>query len=98
LLAPLRWFFSNLSTLFLSFALAVVVWLSAVTAANPNVERTRSVTLEIFGLDANMLVVSDVPTQVRITLRAPRSVADSLVGTENAINAWIDVAGLEAGT
>ena len=98
MLAPLRWFFSNLSTLFLSFALAVVVWLSAVTAANPNVERTRSVTLEIFGLDANMLVVSDVPTQVRITLRAPRSVADSLVGTENAINAWIDVAGLEAGT
>jgi YbbR domain-containing protein len=98
LLAPLRWFFSNLSTLFLSFALAVVVWISAVTAANPNVERIRSVTLKVNGLDANMLVVSDVPTQVRITLRAPRSVADSLVGIENAIEAQVDVTGLGAGT
>lgn len=98
MLAPLRWIFSNLSTLLLSFALAVVVWISAETAANPNIERSRSVPLEVIGLDPDMLIVSEMPSQVRVTLRAPRSVADSLVATENAINAWVDVTGLEAGT
>ena len=98
MLAPLRWIFNNLSTLLLSFALAVVVWISAETAANPNIERSRSVPLEVIGLDPNMLIVSEVPSQVRVTLRAPRSVADSLVATENTIRTWVDVAGLEAGT
>jgi len=84
--------------LLLSIALAVVVWISAETAANPNIERSRSVPLEVIGLDPNMLIVSEVPSQVRVTLRAPRSVADSLVATENTIRTWVDVAGLEAGT
>ena len=96
--SPFRWLFRNLSTLLLAFALAVVVWFSAETAANPNVENTRVVPLEIDGLDPNMLVVGSPPAQVRVTLRAPSSVMSSLDSVDGSISAWVDVAGLEAGT
>ena len=96
--SPLRWLFRNLSTLLLAFALAVVVWFSAETAANPNIESTRSVPLEIDGLDPNMLVVSSPPAQVRVTLRSPSSVMTSLDSVDGSISAWVDVSGLEAGT
>jgi len=97
-LSPFRWLISNLSTLILALVLAVVVWLSAVTASNPNVERSRTVPLEIVGLDPDMLVVGNLPTQVRVTLEAPSSVMDSMNTSENAIQAWVDIAGLDAGT
>ena len=97
-MSPVRWIISNLSTLLLAAVLAVVVWISAVTAANPIVEQTRPVPLEIPGLDPDMLVVGNVPTQVRVTLEAPRSVMDSMSASENAVQAWVDVSGLEPGT
>jgi YbbR domain-containing protein len=97
-LSPVRWIVSNLSTLLLATVLAVVVWISAVTAANPNVEQTRPVSLEIVGLDADMLVVGNVPTQVRVNLEAPSSVMDSMSASENSVRAWVDVSGLEPGT
>jgi hypothetical protein len=82
----------------LALALAVVVWFSAETAANPNIESTRSVPLEIDGLDPNMLVVGTPPAQVRVTLRTPSSVMNSLDSVDGSISAWVDVSGLEAGT
>jgi YbbR domain-containing protein len=97
-LAPLRWLIKNLSTLFLALALGVVVWISAVTAGNPNVERSRAVPLEIVGLDPDMLIVSSVPPQVRVSLEAPTSVMDSMNATDSAVQAWVDVSGLESGT
>lgn len=81
----------------LAIALAIVVWISAVTAANPNVEHTRSVPLEIVGLDPDMLVVDFPPSQVRVTLEAPASVMDSMNASESAVRAMVDVAGLEPG-
>lgn len=97
-MAPLRWLFTNIGTLLLALILAVVVWISAVTASNPNVERTRTVPLDIIGLDADMLIVGNVPTQVRVTLEAPSSVMDSMNAAENAVQAWVDLAGLDSGT
>ena len=97
-MAPLRWLFTNIGTLLLALILAVVVWISAVTASNPNVERTRTVPLDIIGLDADMLIVGNVPTQVRVTLEAPSSVMDSMNAAENAVQAWVDLAGLDPGT
>jgi YbbR domain-containing protein len=96
--SPIRWLFGNLSTLILSFALAVVVWISAVTAANPNIERVRAVPLEVIGLDPDKLVTSSVPAQVRVSLRAPTSVMESITSTDQSVRAWVDVSGLEAGT
>ena len=96
--SPLRWLFSNLGALLLAFALAVVVWFSAETAANPNIESTRSVPLEIYGLDPNMLIVDNPPPQVRVTMSAPTSVMNSLDSVDGSITAWVDVSGLEAGS
>lgn len=97
-MSPLRWLISNIGTLILALVLAIVVWISAVTAANPNVERTRTVPLDIIGLDPDMLIVGNVPTQVRVALEAPSSVMDSMNASENAVQSWVDVAGLEPGT
>jgi YbbR domain-containing protein len=97
-LSPFRWLIRNIGTLILALVLAIVVWISAVTAANPNVERTRTVPLDIEGLDPDMLIVGNVPTQVRVALEAPSSVMDSMNASENAVQAWVDVAGLEPGT
>lgn len=94
----LRWLVSNLSTMVLSLVLAVVVWISAVTAANPNIEQTRSVPLDLNGLDPDMMVVGNVATQVRVTLEAPSSVMDSMSASEKAVQAWVDISGLEPGT
>jgi YbbR domain-containing protein len=82
----------------LALVLAVVVWLSAVTAANPNIEQTRSIPLDLIGLDPDMMVVGNVATQVRVTLEAPSSVMDSMSASEKAVQAWVDISGLEPGT
>ena len=97
-MSPLRWLVSNLSTMILALVLAVVVWISAVTAANPNIEQTRSVPLDLIGLDPDMMVVGNVATQVRVTLEAPSSVMDSMSASEKAVQAWVDISGLEPGT
>jgi YbbR domain-containing protein len=97
-LSPFRWLISNLSTLILALVLAVVVWISAVTSANPNIESTRPVPLNIVGLDPDMLIVGNVPNQVRVSLEAPSSVMDSMSASESAVQAWIDITGLEPGT
>jgi YbbR domain-containing protein len=98
LFSLLRWLVRNLSSLLLAFVLAVVVWVSAVTAANPNIEWERLVPIEMIGLDPDMLLIGNVPTQVRVTLRAPKTVADRISSSENSVRAWVDVSGLEAGT
>lgn len=97
-MSPLRWLLRNLSTLILALALGIVVWISAVTADNPNVERNRTVPLEIIGLDPDMLIVGNVPSQVRISLEAPSSVMESMNATDSAVQAWVDVSGLDPGT
>lgn len=74
LLKPFHWIVKNIRTLLLSFLLALVVWVSAVTAADPNEERTFSgVSLEVVGKAQDILVTSNnIPTQVSVTLYAPR--------------------------
>ena len=91
MLSFIRRFAGNLSVLILSFTLALVVWVSAVTASDPNVERTRTVPIEIVGQEPATLLVGGIPTQSRVTLRAPNSVLDRMVNLENAVRTWIDL-------
>ena len=97
--APLRWLGRNLSTLLMAFILAVVVWVSAILAVDPNEERTypRAVTLEISGLDPGLLQVGRIPAQVRVTIDAPRSVWDQLTFNTDRVRAWIDLSGYTVG-
>ena len=94
----IRWFARNLSALILSFVLAVVVWISAVTASDPNVELTRSVPIEIVGQEPDTLLVGSIPTQALVTMRAPSSVWDRMASVENAVRTWIDLTGLGDGS
>jgi YbbR domain-containing protein len=98
--APLRIFFKYLPAFMLSFALAVAVWISAVTAADPNEERIypRSLPVEIVGQDPELVITSGSIPTISLTLSAPRSIWDRLVNELVAVRAVIDLAGVPAGT
>lgn len=94
-----HWFMRNIRTLLIAFILALAVWVSAVTAADPDEVRTypRPVTLEILGQDPGLVVVGNLPEHVIVTLRAPRSVWDELTTNDSQVRAILDLSGLEAG-
>ena len=95
----LRWLGTNLRTLFLAFALALAVWVSAVTSADPDETRQYpgSIPIELIGQDPGLVVTETIPQSVVISLRAPRSVWDKLTSQESTIRAVADLTGLGSG-
>lgn len=96
----MRWFASNIRTFALAFVLALAVWVSSVTAADPNEVQVfpRPVQIEFVGQSTNLVIVGSPTRQLTLTLRAPRSVWERLSVREGAVRAVVDLAGLEAGT
>ena len=94
----MRWFASNIRTFLLALVLGVSVWLSAVTAADPNEVRAPiAVPLEIVGRDTSLVITNQIPATIEVTLRAPRSVWDQLTAQEKPIRAVLDLTNLSAG-
>jgi YbbR domain-containing protein len=95
----MRLFAKNVRTFLLALALGLSVWVSAVSAADPNEVRTypNPIPLEMVGQDPSLVLTSEIPSSVQVTLRAPRSVWDSLTANEDAIRATLDLSGLSAG-
>jgi YbbR domain-containing protein len=95
----LRWIASHLGTFLFAFILALAVWVSAVTAANPDETRLypNPVPIEFIGQDPGLITIGQVPKDVQITLRAPRSVWDELTSGEASIHAVADMTGLGSG-
>lgn len=93
LLTMLRWLSRYFSTLLLAFILAVVVWVSAVVTADPNEDRTYTRPLTVVGQDSSLQLVGDIPQQVRITLRAPRSRLNQMTNNPSLISTWLDLSG-----
>lgn len=95
-----RWFGRNLSTLMLAFVLAVVVWVSAVLSTDPNVEADypRPIALQVLGQDTSYIQVGEMPSTVRLSLNAPRSIWDQLEVNQDYLRVWIDLSGYEEGT
>ena len=94
----MRWLATNIRTILLAFILAVAVWISAVTAADPDEIRSPiEVPLEIVGQDPSLIITSEIPATVKVTLRAPRSVWDRVTAQENSIRAILDISTLSAG-
>ncbi len=95
----LRWLGKNVGTLVMAFILSMVVWISAVVAADPNVEQAlnRPVTLEVEDLQPGLLIMNEIPGQVRITLNAPNSRWRVLTGDPRSVRAWIDLEGMGPG-
>lgn len=95
----LRWISQNYRTFLWAFALAMAVWISAVTSADPDETRALSspVPVQIIGQSPNLVLSSDVPKEVALTLRAPRSVWDLIEADPQIVRAILDLSGLSSG-
>ena len=90
---------NNLRLLLWALALALAVWVAAVTSSDPDQVRVypTPVNIQIVGQASGLMITGDVPHQVQITLRAPRSVWDQLVARPNSVRAVLDLSGLKQG-
>jgi len=88
-----------LPSLILAFILAVAVWITAVTASDPVEERVYpgQVAVEVIGQDPGMVITSDKPAPVTVTLSAPRSIWNNTTSEPIVIRALADLSGLKAG-
>jgi YbbR domain-containing protein len=96
----LRWLATNVRTFILAFALALAVWVSAVTAADPDETRAfpNSIPIEFVGQDPGLIIKGQVPRQIQLTLRAPSSVWEKLTSEKDAVHVLVDLSGVGVGT
>jgi YbbR domain-containing protein len=88
----------NLRTFLLALVLAIAVWISAVTASDPDEVRAPiTIPVEIVGKDNSLVMTNKIPTSIDVTLRAPQSVWEKLTAQENSVRAFLDLSGLGAG-
>ncbi len=95
-----RWVAENYRTFFWALALAVAVWISSVTSADPDQTRTLDapVPVEIIGQSSNLIFSNSIPKEVEITLRAPNSVWKVIDADPQIVRVILDVSGLSAGS
>jgi len=91
--------FRFIPTAMLAFFMAIAVWVSAVTADDPNDVRIypHPLPLEIIGQDPGLVVTSSLPSQVDLTLRAPSSIWNELAREETSVRAVVDLSGINPG-
>ncbi|MBK7448322.1 MAG: hypothetical protein IPJ47_02400 [Anaerolineales bacterium] len=94
-----RWLVDNYRTFLWAFALAVAVWISSVTSADPDQTRTLAapVPIEIIGQSSNLVFSNTLPKEVDVTLRAPSSVWKLIEDNPAIVRAILDVSGLSSG-
>jgi len=90
---------NNLRTLIWSFLLALAIWVTAVTAADPDEVRVFPfhVPIEVIGQDPGLVISTEYPASVDVTLRAPHSVWERLNANAQSVRAILDLSGLSAG-
>lgn len=95
----MRRFAANLRTFLLALILSLSVWVSSVTSADPDEVRVypEAIPLEIIGKDPSLIITSEIPDEIEVSLRAPSSVWEQLTALENSVQATLDLSGLEAG-
>ena len=93
----LRWLGKNLTSLILSLLLAIVIWTSAVTSANPNIETELTIPLEVIQPATDIAIVDPLPETVTLKILAPESIILQLE-EDNLITANINLTDIEAGT
>jgi YbbR domain-containing protein len=93
----LRWLGTNLTSLILSLLLAIVIWASAVTSTNPNIEAELTVPLEVIQQTTDIAIVDLLPETVTLKILAPESIILQ-IEEDNTLTANINLTGIEAGT
>jgi len=96
----LRWISENYRTFLWAFALALAVWISAVTSADPDETKAlpAPVTVQIIGQDPGLILNSDIPREVEVTLRAPHSIWTMIEADPQTVHAILDLSGLSSGS
>jgi len=89
----------NIRSFLWALAIAIAVWIAAVTAADPDVVRTfpTPIKIEVVGQDPGLMINNNIPQEVQITLRAPQSVWNQLTAQPESVRAILDLSGLYAG-
>ncbi len=95
----LRWLAKNFGTLLTAFILAVIVWVSAVIASDPNEEHIleHPVQIEIIGQDPSLQILGEVSRNITLVLRAPTTVWTQLNNDPQSVRAWVDLSNLGSG-
>jgi YbbR domain-containing protein len=95
----MRWVSENYRTFLWALALAVAVWISAVTSADPDETRAlrTPVQIQVIGQDPSLVINSDIPKEVKLVLRAPRSVWAIVESDPQNVRAVLDLSGLSSG-
>lgn len=99
MLKALRSFAKTLPLLLTAFILAVAVWIMAVTSSDPSVEKSypTAVPVEIIGQSSDLVITSEMPESISLTLRAPTSIWTSLTSQKVPVRAIMDLSGLGEG-
>jgi YbbR domain-containing protein len=89
----------QLPTFLFAFLLALIVWVSAVTSADPSQEKEYpgTVNVEVIGQAPDMVLTSSLPSTVSVTLRAPESIWTKLILEKAPVRAILDLSGLAEG-
>ena len=87
-------------TFLTALMLAITVWIIAVTASDPAENRTypRNVSIEVVGQDTNLVMTSDLPSNVAIVLNTPQTVWEKITSAQSPVHAVLDLSGLQPGT
>jgi YbbR domain-containing protein len=95
----LRQFIKLLPTLGLSFALALAVWITAVTSADPSIVQLYppQVPIEITGQSSDLVLVDPTNQQATLTINAPQSEWTLLSNDPTLVTATADLSGLGPG-
>ncbi len=96
----LRWISNNFRTFLWALAISIAVWIAAVTTSDPDETHLYpiSIPIEIVGQDSGTIISADIPKEVSISLRAPRSVWMRLNANPGTVRAILDLSKLTAGT
>jgi YbbR domain-containing protein len=94
-----RWISQNFRTFLWALALSIAVWVSAVTSADPDETRPLAspVAIQVIGQDPSLVISSDIPKNVNVTLRAPHSVWNIINADPQIVQAILDLSGLSSG-
>lgn len=94
-----RWIAKNYRTFLWALALAISVWVVAVTSADPDETHSlpNAVPVEAIGQDPGLVISNNIPTTVDVTLRAPRSVWNVIESDPTVVRAILDLSGLSSG-
>jgi YbbR domain-containing protein len=96
--ATLHWIASSLPLIMLALILAILAWVVAVEEGDPTREGRypQAIPVTLSGLPQGMLIVGEFNERVQVTVRAPKSVQDSLKIDDFAVTA--DLTSLDAGS